>query len=131
MKPIARLAADLPGRSGAAAVEFALVVVPFLIIVFGLLQVGFTYAVMATLNEAATETARALQLSFPDSTPTPADALREARARFKGPNPARLTVELEPSDAGQILRLGYDVPLLLPILDWDVSHLQAEALVDP
>ena len=116
MKSAARLGTGIAGRSGAAAVEFALVVVPFLVIVFGLLQVGFTYGVMATLNEAATETARALHLSFPDSTPTPEDALREARARFKGPNPERLTVELEPAEAGQILRLGYDVPLLLPIL---------------
>lgn len=128
MKP-GSFAAD---RAGAAAVEFALVLVPFLLILFGLLQVGFTYGVMATLNEAATETARALTLSASETDPpTPEAALIEARARFKGPNAERLQVALIATEAGQILRLGYEVPLLLPILDWDVTRLQAEALVGP
>ena len=118
-------------RTGAAAVEFAMVLVPFLLILFGLLQVGFTYGVMATLNEAATETARALTLSASEDGPATLEAaMIEARARFKGPDPGRLQVALlEATGAGQILRLRYEVPLLLPILDWDVTRLQAEALV--
>lgn len=131
MKRVARLVRGLSDRSGAVAVEFALVVVPFLIIVFGIMQVAFTFGLMATLNEAATETARALQLEFSQSTPALADADREARARFKGPNPSRLIVLLEPTSGGQILRLAYDVPLFLPILDWNVTRVQADALVSP
>jgi len=119
---------------GAAAVEFAMVLVPFLVIVLGLLQVGLTFGTMAALNEAATETARALPLAFPDARPTPEDVLAEARARFKGPDPSRVTAVLEDFDdgtAGQILRLGYDMPLVLPLIDWDVSRLRAAALVAP
>lgn len=131
MKRVGRLVAGLSDRSGAVAVEFALVVVPFLIIVFGIIQVAFTFGLMATLNEAATETARTLQLEFSETTPALADAEREARARFKGPDPARLIISLEPTTGGQILRLAYDVPLFLPILDWNVTRVQADAMVSP
>lgn len=119
---------DMAGRGGAAAVEFALVVLPFLLIVFGLLQVGLTYGVMASLNEAATETARALERW---DEPDPPDVVVEAQARFKGPDPSRLIAVLDDSGSGQILRLEYDMPLLVPILDWNVSTLRAAALVDP
>lgn len=118
---------------GAAAVEFALVLVPFLVILLGLLQIGLTFGAMAALNEAATETARALPLAFPDASYTPEDVLAEARARFKGPDPSRVTAVLEADETGseQILRLGYDMPLVLPLIDWNVSRLQAAAQVRP
>lgn len=131
MKRFARIVVQLSNRSGAVAVEFALVIVPFLIIVFGIMQVAFTFGLMATLNEAATETARTLQLEFPLNTPALSDADREARARFKGPDPSRLIVLLEPTAGGQILRLAYDVPLFLPIFDWSVARVHADALVLP
>lgn len=131
MKPHARQIVGLSDRSGAVAVEFALVVVPFLVIVFGIMQVAFTFGLMATLNEAATETARTLQLEFVETSPTLADAVREARARFKGPDPARLIISLEPTQGGQILRLAYDVPLFLPILEWNVTQVEANAMVMP
>jgi len=114
---------------GGVAIEFAFVVVPFLLIVFGLLQVGLTFGAMAALNEAATETARALQLDYADTPPTEDDVLAEARARFKGPDPARVVAVLEDSASGRILRLSYDMPLLVPLIDWDVSRLRAAAQV--
>jgi hypothetical protein len=119
----------LTSSRGSAAIEFALVVLPFLLIVFGLLQVGLTFGTMAALNEAAAETARALRLDYPETPPTQEEVLMEARARFKGPNPDRVVAVLEDSGSGPILRLSYDVPLLVPILDWDVSNLRAAALV--
>ncbi|MGS4946037.1 TadE family protein [Meridianimarinicoccus sp. RP-17] len=119
----------LASTRGSMAVEFAFVLVPFLLIVFGLLQVGVTFGAMAALNEAATETARALELEYPDDPPTAEDVLLEARTRFKGPDPNRVAAELDNGSAGQILRLTYDVPLLIPILDWNVSRLRAAALV--
>jgi hypothetical protein len=118
------------GTRGAMAVEFALVVVPFLLIVFGLLQVGVTFGAMAALNEAATETARALELSYTDAPPTEDEVLAEARARFKGPDPDRVAAVLESGSGGRILRLTYDMPLLVPLIDWDVSRLRAAALVE-
>ncbi len=120
---------DTTGRRGAMAVEFALVVVPFLLIVLGLLQVGLTFGAAAALNEAATETARAIELSDPDDPPSADDVLNAAQARFKGPDPGRVSAVLEDGDTGRILRLEYDMPLLVPILDWNVSRLRAAALV--
>lgn len=118
------------GQRGAMAVEFALVVLPFLIIVLGLVQVGLTFGVAAALNEAATETARAIAVAeVPDSPPE--DLLSAARARFKGPDPGRVTALLEDGASGRILRLEYDMPLLVPIPGWDVSRLRAAAQVDP
>lgn len=119
------------GRRGAAAVEFAMVVVPFLLIVFALVQVGLTFGAMAALNEAATETARAIELSDAEQPPSPEDLLIAARARFKGPDPGRVTAVLEDTGTGRILRLEYDMPLLVPLRDWTVSRLRAAALVDP
>lgn len=121
----------LSGRRGAVAVEFAMVVVPFLLIVLGLVQVGLTFGVLAALNEAATETARAIELSVSDQPLTPDDVLLAVQARFKGPDPGRVTAVLEPSESGQILQLEYDMPLLIPILDWNVTTLRAAALVGP
>lgn len=120
-----------PGRRGAVAVEFAMVVVPFLLIVLGLVQVGLTFGAMAALNEAATETARALELTYVDDPPTADDVLLAAQMRFKGPDPGRVTAVLDPSGSVQILRLEYDMPLLVPILDWNVTTLRAAALVNP
>lgn len=123
----------LSGQRGAMAVEFALVVVPFLLIVLGLVQVGLTFGVMAALNEAATETARALELSDADDALTDEYAQIEARARFKGLDPGRVVAFLYDNESGQSLRLEleYDMPLLVPIRDWNVSTLRAAALVDP
>jgi len=119
------------GRRGAVAVEFSMVVLPFLLIVLGLVQVGLTFGVMAALNEAATETARALELSDTVDPPTAEDVLLAVQTRFKGPDPGRVTAVLEPSGSVQILRLEYDMPLLVPIIDWNVTTLRAAALVNP
>lgn len=121
----------LSAQRGAVAVEFALVVLPFLLVVLGLLQVGLTLGVMAALNEAATETARALELSDSDVPPTPNEVLIAARTRFKGPDPGRVLAVLENNGSVQILRLEYNMPLLVPIIDWEVTRLRAAALVEP
>lgn len=129
MRALVRGLFGAAGRRGAIAVEFALVVVPFLVIVLGLLQVGLTFGTAAALNEAATETARAIELSDPEDPLSADDVLNAAQARFKGPDPGRVTAILEDSDGGRILRLEYDMPLLVPIIDWNVSRLRAAALV--
>jgi Flp pilus assembly protein TadG len=50
---------------GAAAVEFALVSIPLLVLVAGLIQFGFVFYSQITITQAAREGARALSLQVP------------------------------------------------------------------
>jgi Flp pilus assembly protein TadG len=60
------------GRSaaGAAAVEFALVAIPFLFLILGVLQVGIYYLVQSSLDAGIIGTADALRSSFSTTSPT-------------------------------------------------------------
>ncbi len=62
------------GDRGAAAVEFALVMVPLLMIVFGIISYGFMLSFRQTLSQAATEGARAAAVQI-DSTQRNGDAI--------------------------------------------------------
>ena len=50
---------------GAAAVEFALVVLPLLVIVFGIINFGFVFSQQSTLNNAVREGARRAVVNDP------------------------------------------------------------------
>jgi Flp pilus assembly protein TadG len=49
------------GRRGAAAVEFALVSIPFFALLFGIIEVGLIYFVATTLEAATNEAAREIR----------------------------------------------------------------------
>jgi len=49
------------GRRGAAAVEFALVSIPFLMLTFGIIEIGLIYVVSISLENATYEAAREIR----------------------------------------------------------------------
>ena len=57
----APLACILADRRGSSAVEFALVCVPFLILVLGIVELGFMLLVSVLLDGAVADTAKAMQ----------------------------------------------------------------------
>jgi Flp pilus assembly protein TadG len=62
------------GDRGAAAVEFALVLVPLMLIVFGIISFGMMLSFRQTLSQAATEGARAAAVQI-DATKRSTDAV--------------------------------------------------------
>ena len=52
----------LPDRSGTTAVEFALVAVPFLIMVLGIMEIGYDLYVQVALDNAVQTAARSVQV---------------------------------------------------------------------
>lgn len=58
------------GDRGAAALEFALVSLPLLLLVFGIISFGFMLSFRQGLSQAAAEGARAAAVSFADSERT-------------------------------------------------------------
>jgi Flp pilus assembly protein TadG len=59
------------GRRGAAAVEFALVSIPFFALLFGIIEVGLIYFVATTLEAATNEAAREIRTGQLQSQGTP------------------------------------------------------------
>src|SRR5688500_18697474 len=53
-----RNAHDRQARQGQALVEFALILTPFLLIIFGIIQMGLLFSTQLGLSTAARETAR-------------------------------------------------------------------------
>jgi len=62
------------GRRGAAAVEFALVSIPFFALLFGIIEVGLIYFVATTLEAATNEAAREIRTGQLQSQGTPVTA---------------------------------------------------------
>jgi hypothetical protein len=58
----------LPGRSGTAALEFALVAVPFLIVMLSVIDLGRYFATKFSLQTLASETARAMLIKCTSNT---------------------------------------------------------------
>jgi Flp pilus assembly protein TadG len=63
-----------PKELGAVAVEFALILPIFLMIVFGIVEFGRAYNIQVSLSEAARETARYTAIHSADAGFSPADA---------------------------------------------------------
>jgi Flp pilus assembly protein TadG len=59
------------GRRGAAAVEFALVSIPFFALLFGIIEVGLIYFVATTLEMATNEAARDIRTGTLQGQATP------------------------------------------------------------
>ncbi|MET3367798.1 UNVERIFIED_CONTAM: Flp pilus assembly protein TadG [Jeotgalibacillus campisalis] len=79
------------GQSGAVAVEFALVLPIFLVLVLGIFEFGRAFNIQISLSEAAREAARYAAIHQSDSTYSLGDAQAAGVA-------AAPTVDLDPGD---------------------------------
>lgn len=59
--PLAALARFARARQGATAVEFAIVALPFMILLFGIIELGTVFLVSATLDNATDRAARMIR----------------------------------------------------------------------
>ena len=59
--PLAALARFARARQGATAVEFAIVALPFMILLFGIIELGTVFLVSATLDNATERAARMIR----------------------------------------------------------------------
>lgn len=76
-------------ESGAGAIEFVLVLIPFLALVFGIINVSMMYYANHTLQYAAEDAARCYSIgSLVNSTTcnSAANAVTYAGTRYSGPN---------------------------------------------
>lgn len=123
LRPPIRPIALLRDRSGATAVEFGLVAVPFLVVVLGILELALIFLVSGTLDTATAAVAR--QSSMLETRPT--TAALAARICTAMPSFARgcdTALEVTSSEfgaaAGQsaivVIRAVYRWPLLSPLV---------------
>jgi Flp pilus assembly protein TadG len=75
-------------EDGAAAVEFALVVAPFLALLFAIMETSLIFFAQQTLEKATTDAARQImtgQQQTSTATDTPQDAYRKFKEKICGP----------------------------------------------
>ena len=112
MKNIRRLLAD---RGGAAALEFALVGMPFVLLLLGLIEFGRGLHIRSALDTAADRAQRVVLINPSASVATLEDAIR---ASFQAGQPQRLVVSFGTDTlAGtdyRVVSLSYEMHLLLP-----------------
>ena len=113
----------LRDRSGATAVEFGLVAVPFLLLVLGILELALIFLVSGTLDTATAAVAR--ESSMLETRPTPAAVAEQicaAMPSFGRACDTALEVDLSElgAAAGQsdivVIRAVYGWPLLSPLV---------------
>lgn len=80
----------LHSDSGAVAVEFALVMVPLLLILFGIIDFGFAFDNQLAVTAAAREGARTMAVEFnnpniPNATTAAIQAVKDASTQLKPP----------------------------------------------
>lgn len=90
-RPHIRRSSFAKNQSGAVAVEFALVLPIFLVLVLGIFEFGRAFNIQISLSEAAREAARYAAIHQSDSTYSVGDAQAAAVA-------AAPTVDLDPGD---------------------------------
>jgi len=119
-----------PSREeGAAAVEFALVIIPLIVLLFGIVEVGFLLFAQGTLAGAAREGVRfyALQPTRADIDSLAADEVRDAAFGLR--NPGTIAVSFDANcgaDPGSevIVTVKYTFTSLTGLL-WRETELTA------
>lgn len=121
----------MPDDQGAAVVEFAIVVIPLLTILFGIAQFGFIYAQQLSMQYAAREAARTIALKYDDPTMTSPllDSLVDEQLVELLPGVddvadlAQYAVSIDgcsvdaPLDDTAVVHLTRDVTLAVPLID--------------
>lgn len=123
----------LSDQRGATAVEFALVLVPFFMILFFIVHMGFGLYIKGMLNDAVADVSREITLSQQPGTETAIPDLAQlqdlARAVFKGPNPGALSATAESQSVGTVFTLHYAVDLTFPFLDFQVVDISSNGVL--
>ena len=70
-----RLAAAAKNGRGAVAVEFALLAIPFFVVLFGILETGYLFLVAIVLEGATADGARQIRTGFVQQSGDPLTAL--------------------------------------------------------
>jgi Flp pilus assembly protein TadG len=106
----------LSGSRGATAVEFALVALPFVILMLGLIEFGRALHIRNGMDNAADRAQRQIIL---DAAATSSSLTTSARATFLAGDPGKLLVVLSEGTSGsttyRIVELSYTMTLLVPI----------------
>lgn len=106
----------LSGSRGATAVEFALVALPFVILMLGLIEFGRALHIRNGMDNAADRAQRQIIL---DAAATSSSLTTSARATFLAGDPSKLLVVLSEGTSGsttyRIVELSYTMTLLVPI----------------
>ena len=106
----------LSGSRGATAVEFALVALPFVILMLGLIEFGRALHIRNGLDNAADRAQRQIII---DATATSTSLTTSARATFLAGDPGKLLVVLSEGTSGsttyRTVELSYTMTLLVPI----------------
>ena len=112
MRRLRRLIGD---RSGAAAVEFALIGLPFILLLLGLIEFGRGLHIRTALDAAADRAQRAILID-PAASPETIEA--EVRSAFQAGSPDSVTVTYASETVAgidyRLVTLGYQMDLLLP-----------------
>lgn len=106
----------LAGGRGATAVEFALLALPFVILLLGLIEFGRALHIRNSLSNAADKAQRQIII---DAAVTSTALTDGARASFLAGNPNNLQVVITAGASGgtnyRIVQLSYTMTLLIPI----------------
>ena len=106
----------LSGSRGATAVEFALVALPFVILMLGLIEFGRALHIRNGLDNAADRAQRQIII---DAAATSTSLTASARATFRAGDANKLLVVLSEGTSGstsyRTVDLSYTMTLLVPI----------------
>ena len=112
MKELRRFIGD---RAGAAAVEFALIGLPFVLLLLGLIEFGRGLHIRTALDAAADRAQRTILI---DPTASPETIEAEIRSAFLAGPPGLVTVTYASETAAgidyRLVTLSYQMDLLLP-----------------
>lgn len=119
------------GDDGLAAVELALVLIPLLVVLLGMVEVGRAYAMQFRLQQAARDTARDIALQFDDPSLTSPiddvadDTLDQALGSWTGDVVRTLvyctTADPPPTPHVAVVTLRLPLDLAIPVPDAPLS----------
>lgn len=100
LAPIAALRRFARAQRGATAIEFAIIALPFLILLFGIIELGMVFLVSTTLQNATDNAARQIRTGqFQTSGATTKDDFKtlvcNSMTWLSAPCPSKLTVDVQ------------------------------------